>query len=164
VSETGDRALLLEQGPARCDDSSEGGSAVIEFIVIGLLLMIPLLYLIIALSRIQAASFAADSAAREAGRAFVTADDEPSGRRRAAASVELSLLDQGFKVSDGSLSIDCQSQNCLTPGGHVRTQVVVRVLLPGVPHGIARALSTSVSVRATELSTVDEFRTSATNP
>jgi len=78
--------------PARRDQ----GSAAIEFVAIGVLLLTPLIYIVIALSRIQAASFAADSSAREAARAFVTAVDDDDGRRRAAIAVRLGLRDQGF--------------------------------------------------------------------
>jgi Flp pilus assembly protein TadG len=136
----------------------ERGTAVIEFVVIGLLMMIPLLYLVIALGRVQAASFAADSSAREAARAFVTADDEAEGRRRAAIAVRLALQDQGFSTSEGVLTLECGNPQCLAPGGRVTAHVQVTVVLPGVPHGIAGVLATSVVVKATQVDVVDNFR------
>jgi hypothetical protein len=131
---------------------------VIEFVVLGLLLAIPLLYLVIALGRIQAATFAADSSAREAARSFVTADSDQDGRRRAAASVRLALGDQGFAASDGDLALDCENPVCLSAGDRVTARVQVTVDLPGVPAGIARVLSATVTIRATQVNVVDQFR------
>jgi Na+-transporting methylmalonyl-CoA/oxaloacetate decarboxylase gamma subunit len=143
----------------------DSGSAVVEFVSIGVLLLVPLVYLVICLSRIQAASFAADGSAREAARAFVTAQNQDDGYRRAAIAVRLALHDQGFDDSrDGSLSITCSTSTCLTPGGRVQAEVRVRVVLPGLPHFVDRALSTSVTVRAEHTAVVDEFRARQSTP
>jgi hypothetical protein len=130
----------------------------VEFVFLGVLLMVPLVYLVIAAARVQAASFSAGSSAREAGRAFVTADSEPEARRRAAMAVRLGLRDQGFRDDDGRLSIDCDRTACLTPGGRVVVRVEVQVILPGVPRFAGRALSTHVTVRASQVAVVDRFR------
>ena len=61
--------LIVRRGRA------EGGSAVVEFVFLAVLLVVPLLYLVMTVSRVQAGSYAASTAAREAGRAFVTARD-----------------------------------------------------------------------------------------
>ena len=137
------------------------GSATIEFIALGVLLLVPLVYLVIVLSRIQAASFAADSSARAAARAFVTAADDATGRSRAVIAVRLGLLDQGFTdPGDGDLSVECETPNaCMTPGSQVRVQVEVRVAMPGLPHVFDRAVPTGVTVRAGQVAVVDQFRT-----
>jgi len=142
------------------------GSATIEFVAIGVLLLTPLIYLVLALSRVQAASFAADSSARAAARAFVTAADDNDGRRRAAIAVRLGLLDQGFtNPDDGELTFECETPGaCLTPGSQVRVLVQVRVVLPGVPHFLDRAFSTGVTVRAGQVAAVDEFRAQGGDP
>ena len=141
--------------PARRDQ----GSAAIEFVAIGVLLLTPLIYIVIALSRIQAASFAADSSAREAARAFVTAVDDDDGRRRAAIAVRLGLRDQGFTPDDGDLAFECgTSSACLTPGSTVRALVEVRVALPGVPRFLDRMFSTGVTVRSGQVAVVDQFQ------
>ena len=136
----------------------ESGSAVVEFISIGILLLLPLVYFVVAMGRVQAATFAADSSAREAARAFVTAADDSDARRRAKIAVRLGLLDQGFDSENGVLSVQCERSPCLTPGSQVAMRVQVRVVLPGVPHLIDHALSTSVTVRARQIAVVDEFR------
>jgi len=138
---------------------SDQGSAAVEFVAVGVLLMVPLIYLIVTMSRVQAASFAADSSAREAARALVTAADEEDGRRRAAIAVRLGLLDQGFTdPGDVKLVVECESNDCLTPGDRVRVRVEIRVALPVIPRFISGALSADVTVRAVQMAVVDEFR------
>jgi hypothetical protein len=131
----------------------------VEFLTVGLLLMLPLVYLVLTLARIEAASFAVDGSAREAARALVTANTEEEGRRRAADAVRLGLLDQGFDVpTDDVLSIECSGQPCLLPGGLVVARVQVQVVLPGVPALLDRVLPTRVTVRAQQVLAVDAFR------
>jgi hypothetical protein len=125
------------------------------------MLLVPLMYLVITLSRVQAAAFAADGSAREAARAFVTAPNAEDGRRRAVIAVRLGLLDQGFTDPQAAdLVLECRpSAACLTPGSRVRVLVEVQVRLPGVPGFLDHALPAAVRVRAAHLAVVDEFRT-----
>jgi len=150
---------------SRAGPPTEGrdqGSAAIEFVAIGVLLLVPLVYFVIAVGRIQAASFAADGSARAAARAFVTAADDSDARRRAAIAVQLGMRDQGFTdPRDGDVMVECSTPNaCLTPGSQVRVRVDVRVGLPGVPRFLAKAWSTGITVSAQQVAVVDEFRTS----
>lgn len=142
----------------------EEGSAVVEFVTLGVLLMVPLVYFVLAMARVQAASFAADGSARAAARAYVTASDEVAADRRSAQVVRLGLEDQGFGAGDGRLAIDCGRARCLTPGARVVARVQVTVGLPGIPRGIAHALSTEVTVRAAQVIAVDEFRAFGPRP
>ena len=56
----------------------DAGSAIVEFCYLAVLLMIPLAYGMLAVFRLQAASYAVAAASREAGRAFVAAPDDAS--------------------------------------------------------------------------------------
>jgi hypothetical protein len=137
----------------------ERGSAAVEFVTAGVLLLVPLVYLALVLGRVQAATFAADGSAREAARAFVTADTDADGYRRAATAVRLGLLDQGFDdPADATLNVQCARPVCLTPQSPVLIRVEVRVGLPGVPRFLSHPLSTYVTVRAAQTAVVDEFR------
>ena len=143
----------------------ERGTAVVEFCTLGLLLMLPLIYLVVAMGRIEAASFAADGSAREAARALVTARNEAAGRARAAAAVRLGLLDQGFDVPvDDALVISCSKRPCLSPGGEVITRVAVPVVLPGVPAIVDRVIPVRVTVRSEQVAMVDAFRARGARP
>lgn len=136
------------------------GSAAVEFVTISVLLMVPLVYLAITFGRVQAATFAVDGSAREAARAFVTADNDEDGYRRAAVAVRLGLRDQGFPdPQDATLDVRCAKPTCLTPQSQVVIRVELRVGLPGVPNFLGHALATRVTVRSAATAVVDEFRT-----
>lgn len=137
----------------------DDGSAVVEFVTLGVLLLIPVVYLILTLGRIQAAAFAAEGAAREAGRAFVTASDERSGAERVRAAVLLAARDQGFDDvdPDTAVVIECSAVPCLQPEGRVVVRVEIEAVLPGVPAFIDAVVPTSVPVSAESVAVVDRF-------
>ncbi|MGW6131453.1 pilus assembly protein [Cellulomonas sp. NPDC055163] len=146
--------------PSRASDE---GSAVVEFLALTLVLLLPVLYLVLVLGRVQAATFAAEGAAREAARSYVRADDASLGQQRALASVGLALRDQGFDEVDpaGALTLTCSSSPCLAPGSDVATSVAVDVLLPFVPPVVQSVVPLSVPVVGHHVAAVDTFRASS---
>ena len=102
----------------------ERGSAVVEFVVLGVLMLIPLVYLVMMLARVQAGSYAVSQAAREAGRAYVTAEAGDQAAGRAEAAARIAFLDHSFEES-GRLAIACDGIPCLRPDGHVETTATV---------------------------------------
>lgn len=143
----------------RATRSDDAGSAVVEFLAVTLLLLVPIVYLVLILGRLQAATFAAEGAAREAGRAFTTAAGPDDGARRAVAAVDLALADQGFGAVDaaGSLALECSSDPCLAPGSSVLVRVAFDVDLPGVPTFVRSRVPLAVPVSAEHVAPVDEF-------
>lgn len=139
--------------PAARDDR---GSALVEFVSIGALMLVPLVYLILTLGRVQAATFATEGAAREAGRLFVTAPDEETGALRAQAAALVAVRDQGFDL-DPVLTVECEQSPCLQAQARVVTEVEMEVVLPAVPRFVDRVIPTRVTVRASHLSVVDGF-------
>jgi len=135
----------------------ERGTAVVEFVVLAVLMLIPLVYLVMMLARVQAGSYAVSQAAREAGRAYVTADGGEQAGARAEAAARIAFLDHSFETS-GRLTIVCDGSPCLRPDGQVQTTATVRVPLPLVPSFVRDVVPLSVPVTATHLSTVDRFR------
>ena len=120
-------------------------------------MLIPLVYLVMMLARVQAGSYAVSQAAREAGRAFVTrrlASPPPSVREMAA---RIAFMDHSFEDS-GRLVIACDGTPCLRPDGQVETTATVAVPLPLVPSFVRDVVPLSVPVSASHLSTVDRFR------
>lgn len=153
------RALgrLVER--ARGGRASDAGSAVVEFLGVSLLLLVPLVYLVLTLGRVQAAAFAGEGAAREAGRIVTRSATFEEGVGRARAAVELAFLDQGLAVSGSqALRVSCETDPCLTPGGRIVAEVSSDVPLPGVPAALSGALPTHVPVSARFVAVVDEFR------
>jgi hypothetical protein len=127
-------------------------------VTLGVLLLIPLVYLVLTLGRLQAASFAVDGAAREAARAFTTAGDDASGRARALAAVRLGLLDQGFRIDPATATrLTCSATPCLTPRARLEVEVAVPVVLPGIPGFVDRFAATHLTVRSVQGATVDAF-------
>ena len=135
----------------------ERGAAVVEFIALAVLMLIPLIYLVMMMARLQAGSFAVSQAAREAGRAFVTAASGSAAAGRAQAAARIAFLDHSFDGT-GRLSIACDGTPCLRPDGRVETTATVRVPLPLIPAFAREVIPMSVPVSATHLSTVDRFR------
>lgn len=142
------------RAPLRRD---ERGSAVVEFVTLGVLLLVPLVYLVLGLARVQAGAFAVSQASREAGRAYVTTDAGEDAAARARAAATIAFADHRFE-DVGTLEIACDGSPCLRPDGTVRTTAIVRVPLPLVPAFVRDALPVSIPVSASQVSTVDRFR------
>jgi hypothetical protein len=135
----------------------DNGRAIVEFLVVGLLLLVPVVYFVVTLSRVQAAAFAVSTASREAGRAFTTAADEDSAYARAQAAARISFEDHDFGA-DGTIALSCDGSPCLRPQGRVEAVAAVAVRLPLVPDFLSGALPAVLPVSATHVATVDRFR------
>lgn len=137
----------------------EGGNAVVEFLGVTLVLLVPLVYLVLTLGRVQAATFAAEAAAREVGRVLSQAEDIGTATAHAHAAVELAFADHGIDVDPArALSIECDAEPCLTPGARIHVAVAAVVDLPLVPDFLGDSLPLEVPVRAAHLAAVPEFR------
>jgi len=150
------RALRDRWAAARSEDD---GNAIVEFLGITLILLVPTVYLVLTLGRIQAGTFAAESAAAQAARAIVVAGDFEEGLTAAVASTRVALDDQGFPEVDaeGALAVSCSSSPCRAPGSTVATTVTVEVPLPLIPDFVSRALPLAVRVGADHVAAVDQY-------
>ena len=137
----------------------EAGSALVEFLGTSVLLPVPLVYLVLTVSQIQAATFAAEGAAREAARAVVTADSSAEGVARAQAAVGIALEDQRLDDSAAAdaLTLECSHDPCLMPGGTIGVHVHVGVPLPFVPDGLRDWVPLEVPVEAAHVANVDRY-------
>ena len=134
------------------------GSALVEFVFLAVLMLVPIVYLIVALGRIQAGALAVEQGTREAGRAFVTAPDDTSGTARARAAAGLAYADQGFAApAPRQLRVECAATPCLSANGRVTVHGELTVVLPGVPRFLAKVIPIQVTVIAAHVATVDEF-------
>jgi len=135
---------------------ADAGGAVVEFIVIGVLLLVPLVYLVLTMARLQGGAFAVSTASREAGRAFTTATQDADGYGRAQVAAAMSFADYGFG-DEAHLALSCDGSPCLRPEGRVRAIATVEVRMPLVPDFLAAAVPASIPVSATHVATVDRF-------
>jgi hypothetical protein len=140
------------------------GSAIVEFVSLGVLLMVPLVYLVIVLAQLQSAVFAVESAARDGARSYVSAPDVTTARARLAALTTLALTDQGLADDDDpppQVQVACSAQPCLTPEASVTVTVRVEVVLPGLPAFAERLVGARIPVQADASAVVDGYRESS---
>lgn len=141
----------------RLGDADERGSALIEFIVIGLLLTLPVFYLIITLARLQAGTYAVAEAARESSRMFVTADSDAAGQGRAQAAAEMAFADQGF-TGEGSVTMQCSKHPCLSPDSVIQGVTDLDVELPLIPDFLRGVVPSSIHLHSRHAEVVDKYR------
>lgn len=104
----------------RCASNSRGetGSALVEFITVGVAALIPISVLLTGIFTVQRASVAAQSAVREATRAFVLSVDEGQAFVAAQTAADVILSDAG--LGPVKLHIACSEASCLSPSSEVR--------------------------------------------
>jgi hypothetical protein len=145
------RSRLWTSTRLRTDDR---GSASLEFITTGLILLIPLVYLMLTMSTIQGGALAVEAAARQAARVFVVADTAADAEDSVELAVAYALADYGLDGDDVTVSVSCSPSpdRCLTRRGFVTVTVQSRVTLPLVPSvlDLDAPLSVPLSAEATQ--------------
>jgi Flp pilus assembly protein TadG len=111
----------------------ERGSAVVEMTWLGILLLVPLVYVMLSVFEVQRAAYGASAAGRAAGRAYVQSPDVGSAQQRGRTAAALVLDDHGIANDDRSVRVACTDGPCLSPGSSVTVTVEVRAPLPFVP-------------------------------
>jgi hypothetical protein len=145
----------------------DAGNALVEFVGLSVLLLIPLVYLILGVFSVQRSAFAATEAAREAGRAFATAPSEQQGLARARLAAALALSDQGIRQAP-ELRFAHAGAHCgdadpgdgaesLEPGAEFVVCVRTVAPLPLTGSGLFRGIA-SVTVNGQFEVVVDAFR------
>lgn len=137
--------------------SAEEGSASLEFLTVGILLLVPLVYLVLAVAAVQAGALGVEGAARQAARVAVLAADRDASDAAVDRAVRITLADYGIDPAAASVSIACDRADCLEPGARVSVSVVARVELPLVPDVLSLSTIGSVPVEATATQTVSRF-------
>ncbi len=137
---------------------ADDGSAIIEFTILGVCVIVPLLYIVLALMQVQSAAYAVTQAAREAGRAYVLAPTPAIGQARAQAALRLALTNHGLAPDAARLTLRCRGGACLTPGSTITVDVDMAVDLPLLPAGLAASTGASIPVTSTHVATVDRLR------
>ena len=133
---------------------SDRGSAIVEFHFLGILLLVPLVYILLAVLDVQRTSYGVTQAAREAGRIYVATGDETAARLAA----QVALRDQGVEAGAAEIRLECSTSPCYQPGAEVTVVVGSTVRLPFVPDVLAGAVSAQIPVGAAHVSVVDRFR------
>lgn len=140
--------------------SRERGSASLEFLTAGFLLLVPLVYLVVTLSVVQAGALAVEGAARQAARVYVQAPSEAVGLERAARAIQFGLTDYGLDAADATVRVTCTGgpTGCLTRESGVTITVSLSVALPMIPDVLALHSVGSVPLQGTATQIVSRFR------
>ena len=137
----------------------ERGSAAVEVLVLGVLLLVPLVYLVLTVSALQSAAFAAEGAARQAARSIAIAATDGEGRRAAGVAAEVALAD--WRVAPGATRIEVRCTpdpgDCATPRGTVDVRVRIAAALPLLPPALDVAAPASVPIEARAVQRVSMF-------
>jgi hypothetical protein len=112
----------------------EEGSALVELTWLGLLLLVPLLWIVLSVFEVQRGAFAVSGAARAAGRAYALAPSDEVGQARAQAAARQVLADHGVGEQPLGLFVTCApAGDCHAPGAVITIDVRSRVDLPLLP-------------------------------
>ena len=139
--------------------ADDAGSASLEFVAAGLILLLPIVYLVLALASIQAGAFAAEAAARQAARLFVQAQTLEAAQGVADRAIQFALADYGVDEDDASVEITCVPAACLEPGAIVTVVVTVSVPLPLVPAVLQGDFPLQVTLEGVAAQRVSRFGT-----
>jgi len=139
----------------------DDGNAIVEFVYLAVLLMVPLVYVLLTVFAVQRAAYAVSSAAREAGRVFATSESVTGADNQALVGARLVMADSGLTLAPRDLRITCSSQPCLRPGSRVEVQIRYEVSLPLLPKVFDGKAPATVSVSGQHVEVVDRFREAA---
>ena len=142
-----DATLPADQSVQR----SDSGTAVIEFIFASIVLLIPVVYLMLAISQLQAASYATTSAAISSSR--IAARDAHPSERRAREVADMHFADFGLLNVPTTIDYSC-SGPCGQAGSLITARIETKVSLPGFPLLFGTQHSPHITLRATHTDVV----------
>ena len=140
----------------------ERGSALVELTWLGVLLLIPMLWIVLSVFDVQRGAFGATSAARAAGRAYALAPTDALGQARAEQVARQALADQGVH-GPVTVTVTCRPHpdDCHAGTSVITVVVAARVDLPLLPEVLGGqaptfALDASHSVPVGQYHEVDD--------
>lgn len=112
---------------------NDSGSATVEFIGLTVLLLIPAMYVLITISQLQAAGYAAVAASDQAAKTIGHSTDDEHAESRALKTVHLTAENYELDPTRTTTTIDCSNPVCSAPGTRITVNVSIDVPLPLVP-------------------------------
>lgn len=138
---------------ARGDD----GSAALEFILVGLVLLVPIVYLVVALGAIQGQALGVETGARQLARTIASAPDTATADLRADRVLDAIVREYGLDRDTVAVDISCSSATCPAAGALLTVTVRTEVPLPLVPAVLGLDDLTRVPVEAASVQKVSRF-------
>lgn len=150
----------------RCRDivpGTDGGSAIVEFVFVAVLVLVPLIYLIVAVAVVQRARLATTNAARDVGRAIATSTTAGQAEVRARAALRAALHGQGLAPAEVEVRYVDAGSDCgapatvpsLAPASVFAVCVIRHQPVPGIPSILA---GRGITVIGRYVVHVDDFR------
>lgn len=132
----------------------EDGTAVLEFVTVGVLLLVPLVYLVLTLGAVQEQTLGAEAAARHTARVIGQAPDAGTAAVRGDAVLQSVIREYGMDPDAVEVSITCRpvAATCPSAGSTVIVTVATRVSLPFMPplFGLDRVAAIPVQADAAQ--------------
>lgn len=136
--------MIVRQNP-------EQGSSLIESLILGIMILLPIAFMVVEFGEIQRASIGVSAASREAGRAFVTSktNGEAESRARLAANSVMSI----HRLDPSRVTVRITGE--LKRGSEVRVEVIYRT--HEVPVPLLGAIP-AITLRSDHVEMVDRHR------
>ena len=143
----------------RAAGRGDEGSAALEFITVGVVLLVPLVYLVVVLGAIQGQALGAEAGARHVARAVATSADADTAQDRADAVLRAVVEEYGMDEDAVELALDCRPASAACPSAGATLVVTLRtqVALPLVPPVLGLEQIASVPVEAASAQKVSRF-------
>ncbi|QLD13391.1 TadE family protein [Microbacterium oleivorans] len=136
----------------RRDESpaADAGSASLEFVVAGMVLLVPVVYLVVALGVVQAHALGVQATARHVARAVAVSPGPATAGERAEVITEAVAAEYSMDPVDVALEIVCPGTGaCPRAGDVIIVTADVEVALPFVPPVLGLDRVARVPVAAT---------------
>lgn len=139
--------------------ADERGSAALEFIVGGVILLVPIVYLVVTLGIIQSHALGVEAASRHVARAVASAQSVDDADARAAAVVDALVREYDIDADTLEVDVTCVGRPARCPGAGetVRVTVASSVPLPLVPPVLGLDDATRVGVESSSVQKVSRY-------
>lgn len=146
-------------GARCCAERGDRGSAALEFILMGLVLLVPVVYLIVSLGLIQGQTLGVEAAARHIARAVSLAPDIATARTRAGDVLRDVVAEYDLDPAEVEVDFRClpASGQCPQAGSTLVVTVSTRVMLPLVPPVLGLDRLAHVDVEASAAQKMSRF-------
>jgi Flp pilus assembly protein TadG len=135
------------------------GSALVELSWLGILLVLPVLWIVMSVFQVQRGAFGITAAARAAARAYSLAPDDATGLARARTAARLALDDQGVRGVTPDVRVTCRPYptDCHQGTSVITVSVHSRVVLPLMPSALG-GNRPSFALDATQTVPIGQFQ------
>lgn len=142
-------------------DPSDGerGSASLEFLLVVLVLLVPVVYIVVALGTVQGQALGAETGARQLARTIASAPDAETADARAERVLDAIVAEYGLDRSAIAVEVSCAAPatQCPAAGAVLTVTLTAAVTLPLVPSVLGAEGLARVPVQSTAVQKVSRY-------